>query len=46
MVMVKALVGVWKAKSSLELDLFLKPQAIGTFLAVAIPFLVFLLKNY
>lgn len=43
MVMVKALVGVWKAKSSMELDLFLKPQAIGTFLAVAIPFLVFLL---
>lgn len=44
-IMLKALVGVWKSKTVESLDTFLKPQAIGTFLAVAIPFLLFLISK-
>lgn len=33
LVMVSALIGTWKAQESFSLDSFLKPQALGTFLA-------------
>jgi 1,4-dihydroxy-2-naphthoate octaprenyltransferase len=34
LLMLKALAGVWKTTVQAELDAFLKPQAVGTFLAV------------
>jgi 1,4-dihydroxy-2-naphthoate octaprenyltransferase len=34
LLMLKALSGVWKTSVQAELDAFLKPQAVGTFLAV------------
>jgi len=34
LLMIKALMGVWKTSVQAELDSFLKPQAVGTFLAV------------
>lgn len=40
LVMVGSLKGMWQSKNLNELDDYLKPQAIGTFLAVLVPFLI------